>query len=85
MLEELSVDFERKPKKTKDVPLGVRITVFDDSITYENGKSLSQIAKYHQEGAGNLPKREIVVPAPPYIERKMGKRMEKAIGSIPSI
>lgn len=82
MLKELSVDFERKPAKRKDIALGVKVLTFEGSPSYDNGKSVSDVAGYHQKGAGHLPKREIVVDPPPHILRKMAKRLEKAIKSL---
>lgn len=74
--------FSRKPGQLQqDIPFGVRVGVGPDlyDSTSTQAVTIQQIAQWHQEGAGHLPKREIIVPPDERTVSQMAADMERAI------
>ena len=63
----------------ESIPYGVRVG-FGGSTAHGNGAAtISDIAAYHQEGAGHLPVREIIVTPDNNIQELMSNDMRRAL------
>lgn len=74
--------FSRKPGQLQeDIPFGVRVGFGPDLHDSDSRQAVTirQIAEWHQEGAGNLPKREIIVDPDSRTIDKMREDMERAV------
>lgn len=68
-----------------DIPFGVRVGYGGPARHAKGGKAtIADIARFHHEGAGRLPKREIIVEPPTghRIYHQMAGDMERAMGRI---
>jgi hypothetical protein len=66
---------------TKHIPFGVEIG-YGGSAKHEGGSAtVAQIAKWHNDGAGNLPQREIIVAPPLELITSMASDCERILGS----
>lgn len=77
----LQPTFTRKPGALeRDIPFGVRVG-FGGPARHKGGKAtIADIASFHQEGKGRLPKREIIVDPSRGVLNAMASDMERALG-----
>lgn len=81
MFRAFAPEFAAKPGGiSQQIPFGVRVG-FGGGMggLYPNGKTIAQVAMYHQLGEGNLPVRKIIVPPDTATVHEMRDRMAKAL------
>lgn len=86
MFAALDTPWSRKPGALqKDIPFGVRAG-FGGPAKYPGGKAtIADIAGFHDSGAGNLPKRQIIVVPDSRTLAAMAGDMERGLGQMASI
>lgn len=79
----LQPTFTRKPGALeRNIPFGVRVG-FGGPAKHKGGKAtIADIASFHQEGKGSLPKREIIVSPSSKVITAMARDMERALSSV---
>lgn len=72
--------FKHKPGALElRIPFGVRVG-YGGPARHPGGKAtIADIARFHQEGKGKLPKRRIIVDPPPHLVQLMAGDMERAL------
>ena len=76
----LSPEFIGAPgQHQKTIPYGIEVGFGGSAKHPKGGVTIADIASYHQEGKGPLPKREILVDPPPRVVEKMADDMERAL------
>jgi hypothetical protein len=78
----LDPQFTGKPGALEHhMPFGVEVG-YGGPGRYPDGATVADIASFHQEGGGRLPKREIVVAPPETVMVAMAADMERALGKM---
>lgn len=82
----LDPQFAAKPGEVNDdVPFGVRVSVGSSSDeSYPGGKTVREVAMYHQFGGPKLPRRQVVVPPDADARAAMRARMKQALKELKS-
>jgi hypothetical protein len=72
--------FANKPgSMQKEIPFGVRVG-YGGPSRHPGGKAtIADIAAFHDQGAGNLPKRSIIVEPNATVTRRMAEDMERGL------
>jgi hypothetical protein len=63
----------------QEIPWGVRVGYGGPERHPEGAATIADIARFHQTGAGRLPKREIIVEPPSKLRAQMAKDLERAL------
>jgi hypothetical protein len=67
---------------SRDVPFGIEVGYGGPGRYPGGGPSISDIASFHNEGGGRLPKREIIVAPSEQVIEAMEKDMDRAIAQL---
>ena len=81
MRDSLRPRFIRRTSTVKKRGIGMEIS-YGTKLKYRGGPRVSQVMKYHQMGGGNLPRRKIFINPDAETQKKMAKRMERAMKKI---
>jgi hypothetical protein len=87
MFTALSPTFTNKPGSLEqDIQYGIRVGYGGPQRHSTGGPggtaTIADIASFHQNGAGRLPQRQIIVPPPSHVITKMGEDMQRAIDKL---
>ena len=83
LLAALDVRWDGAPGKLNEIiPYGVRVGFGGPARHPEGDATIADIARFHQEGRGRLPQREIIVDPPGDLLRQMADDIHRAIERI---